>query len=420
MKVVGIIAEYNPFHNGHLYQIEQARSLSHADYVIVVMSGDHVQRGMPALLDKYARARMALANGADLVLELPLYYACSSAQYFASGAVSLLHHLGVVDSLCFGSEYGQIDVLSMIAHALYQESETYSICLRNYLAAGKPYPEARMLALLDTLPKSRNNDDSDIYNILSAPNNILGIEYLKALMTCQSDIIPCTVKRLGSAYHDTQLVDSLSSAAAIRDALRQNVDLTLLKSHMPASAYQIIQEYTQEAPFLFPDDYSQLLHYKLLLDAPVGYTAYADVSEELSNRIVNYLPQYTELSEFINLLKTKDITYTRISRCLLHILLDMKQDMMQACCHDGYAHYARILGFQQASTPLLSAIKQNASIPLISKLADAKFLLSDRPIAYTLLQADLRASLIYHSGMANLSRFEQPPYNEYTHNLILL
>lgn len=214
MKITGIIAEYNPFHNGHRYQIQKARQITGADYVIVVMSGNFTQRGTPALIDKYSRAKMALMGGADLVLELPVCFATGSAEYFASGAIALLNQLGCVDSICFGSECGDIVPLKNLAQALVHETDDYKKILKSKLKSGSTYPVARNAALAETL------DGFIPYDmILGFPNNILGIEYIKALIRQNSPIEPFTNKRIGSDYHSYKLADAFSSAISIRQSL---------------------------------------------------------------------------------------------------------------------------------------------------------------------------------------------------------
>ena len=213
MKIVGLIAEYNPFHNGHRYHIEQAKKITGADHAVVVMSGDYVQRGIPACMPKRLRAEMALKCGASAVFELPVCYATGSAELFAEGAVSLLDRLGIVDTLVFGSECNDLESLSQIADLLVEEPELYRTVLRFHLKNGASYPMARQEAVSACL---RGNHCSFLLN---DPNNILGIEYLKALKRQKSRIIPYTIARRGAHYHDPDLHDSYSSASAIRSLL---------------------------------------------------------------------------------------------------------------------------------------------------------------------------------------------------------
>lgn len=425
MKVNGIIAEYNPFHKGHLYQLHTAKEQTDSDYTIIVMSGNFMQRGTPALLDKFSRAKMALMCGADLVLELPAYYAASSAEYFAMGGVTLLDKLGVVNHLSFGSECGDISVLNRIAKIITEEPAEYVTLLRKKLKEGLSFPSARTNALL-----AYDSSLGDYKDVLSSPNNILGIEYCKALLRRGSTIEPVTVKRMGAEYHDTSLVaddimttpndsdigTSASSATAIRQTIFNGGDLSCLKNHMPEEAFLVLKDAFNNVKPIFLNDFSSLLHYKLLLEQAHGFECFLDVTPELSDRIGNSLYDFKDFESFCDLLKRKDITHTRISRCLMHILLDMKVDTMKTYCCSDYTPYARVLGFRKESTPLLSAIKENSTIPLITKLADAENILDAN--AYGMLQEDIRINQIYQSVLA--LKNETAMANEYRTPVVIV
>lgn len=411
MLVNGIIAEYNPFHNGHKYQLEEARNSTSASYTVVVMSGDFVQRGAPALIDKHSRAEMALRCGADLVLELPTLYAASSAEYFASGAVALLDRLGVVTHLCFGSECGDIDLLSRIADILAEEPAEFSAALKRFLQRGYSYPNARVQALMQLYPFLEGH-----WQVFSSPNNILGIEYIKALRRQKSGMQPVTTLRTGSGYHDRQTGGEFCSALALRQAVYAGSDLSLLGYHMPKEAVQILSDRLSRTMILRSGSFSTMLHYKLLLEKDHGYEDYLDVSADLSARIRNHLDEYTDFDSFCDLLKTKEMTYNRISRCLLHILLNITGADMNIGKSLGYAPYARILGFRRSAEPLLSAIKKQASIPLISKLADAEALLV--PEAHSMLKKDILAGELYQAAVA--AGTGKAAVNEYSTPLIIL
>ncbi len=411
MQVNGIIAEYNPFHNGHKYQLEEARRRTCAGYTIIVMSGNFVQRGAPALLDKHSRAEMALRCGADLVLELPTLYASSSAEYFASGAVALLDKLGVVTHLCFGSECGDVTLLTQIANILADEPAEYSAALKRFMQQGYSYPNARVNALMQLYPFLEGH-----WQVFSSPNNILAIEYLKALHRRKCTIQPVTTKRTGAGYHDRQTDKEICSALALRQALYAGSAPSQLCYHMPAEAGQILADRLSRNRLLRLNNFSSMLHYKLLLERDHGFQDYLDVSADLSARIQNRLGEYTNFDSFCDVLKTKEMTYNRISRCLLHILLDItKADMDMGRAMD-YVPYARILGFRKGSEPLLSAIKEKSSIPLVSKLADAEDLLD--PTAYAMLRQDVLAGEIYQAAVS--AGTERPSANEYTTPLAIL
>lgn len=360
MKIVGLITEYNPFHNGHKYHIEKAKEITGADYCIAVMSGDFVQRGAPAFLPKHLRAAMALDGGCDMVLELPVRYATGSAEYFAAGAISILDSLGCVDAVCFGSECGDYDSLKSIANVLVNEPSAYKDLLHSYLKQGLNFPMARQKALKQYLC------DDELNMILEHPNNILGIEYIKALLTRNSSIKGYTIKRKGASYHNNMLSEYNSSASAIRNLFVDNVspDFNLLKNDLTCYSLTLLQkEYLYRYP-VYPDDFSLLLRYKLLSETKESLTKYMDINQDLANRIANYKNEFSGFTQFCELLKTKELTYSRISRCLIHILLDIRN-------HDSYnVTYARVLGFRKESDKLFSLLKNESSIPLLTKISN--------------------------------------------------
>lgn len=410
MIVNGIVTEYNPLHHGHIYQLQDAREHTGADYTIIVMSGNFVQRGAPALIDKFKRTHMALEAGADLVLELPLPYGVSSAEFFASGAVTLLDKLGVVNHLCFGSECGDTGILRELAEILLEEPPAYRQALQQALKEGLSYPNARTLALIACKPQFGAYQE-----LLASPNNILGIEYTKALLQLNSSITPYTTLRAGSGYADGSLGE-ISSALAIRQALFSGTDPHALQAHLPACSYELLLKAWEENALLTQNDFSSLLHYKLILEHDKGYEDYLDVSKQLSDRIRKHLDAYQSFDSFCDLLKTKEMTYTRISRCLLHILLDIKQDTLCAYKQLGTMAYARVLGFRREATPLMSAIKEHSSIPLLTKLADAHRILS--PDAMVLLEQELTMNRIYYSVVA--AKSGQSMVNEYRTPIVIL
>ncbi|MBR1770940.1 MAG: nucleotidyltransferase [Lachnospiraceae bacterium] len=393
MKVNGIIAEYNPFHSGHLYQLEDAKARTGADYTVIAMSGNFMQRGTPALVDKYKRARMALECGADLVLEIPVFYSVSSAEYFATGAVALLDKLGVVDHLCFGAECDDLHVLQQIADIFLHEPEEFSTLIKQYTKEGYSYPSARAVALNQFRPDLYKRDD-----VLVSSNNILAIEYLKALKKRSSSIEPLSTLRRSSDYRDRMLTSHQSSALAIRQAIYDNRELSALAEQIPPAAFRILRKAIETYGPVRLNDFSAILHYRLLMEADNGYTQYLDVSPELSDRIRGHLYEFTDFRSFCDLLKTKELTYTRISRCLMHILLDIKATDVYHYMYADCVQYARVLGFRKDSQPLLTAIKENASIPLVTKLADAKKQLGE--YSHQMLQKELQISAIHSSTVA--------------------
>ena len=411
MKTVGVIAEYNPFHNGHKYQIEQAKKISGADYCVVVMSGNYVQRGTPAIMDKFLRTKAALMGGADLVIELPVHYAAASAEYFAGGAVAILDKLGIIGSLCFGSECGDMEILSAISDVLVSESEEFRAALKQALKKGDSYPKARSCAISAAAPHLTSH-----MGILNHPNNILGLEYLKALKKRNSNIAPYTIARLGSGYHDTDLNASYSSALAIRESITQTHDIQSIKSKLPDSSYELIEQaYLKTFPVL-PEDISPLLHYKLLMERNAGFEKYFDIDSNFSDKLRRYIPNMDAHADICNTLKSKNMTYTRVARNLLHILLNIYQSDVDTYRSEDYVYYARILGFKKSASPLLSKIKSASSIPLISKLADAEAYI-ESPNGLNMLKTDIQASHLYLLIVHH--KFNQTFQNEYTRQIII-
>lgn len=405
MKIVGLITEYNPFHAGHLYHMQQARELTGADYCVVLMSGSFVQRGEPAIFDKYRRTKAALLAGADLVLEMPVAFSTASAHEFAAYGVALLSAIGV-DAVVFGSECGQIEFLKQAASALNHESAEFQERLRKGLKAGLTYPQARAKAL----------EMEDTWaSVLSSPNNILGIEYLRAAEDLHSPMEFYTISRKGSGYHEDTLADAnFPSASAIRGIIRNSLSkdkdlLDILASHLPAVTHPA---YTGAVP-VFVDDFSELLNAAVLqLQATFSI---ADLSPELAARLAK--PPYFPLSfeERIQALKTRQLTYTRVSRALLHLVLGMREEDISRWKDEGYALYARILGFRRQSSPLLSCLHKKSSIPLITKMADAAQNLS--PSALALLEQEVYASHLYQTVRMKRSGVFQ---NEYTEGLVFV
>ena len=261
MKTIGIVAEYNPFHNGHLYQLQASRQQAGAECAVVVMSGNYTQRGEPAIVDKWARAEMALHSGADLVIELPVAYAMGSAEYFAYGAVKLLDSLGAIDMICFGSEAGSIDNLSAAARILADEPENYRSYLKEFLSEGISFPAARQKAI-SLYAKSIYGKDH-LSSLLKSPNNILGIEYLKALLRLKSNIIPMTIERIGSNYNSAELSGNMSSATSIRKILNDNGwdnARELLANTIPKCSADIMDRQFEDGKGpIFPENYEMPL-----------------------------------------------------------------------------------------------------------------------------------------------------------------
>lgn len=423
MQTAAIIAEYNPLHKGHEYHLTQTRQQTGADYLIVVMSGDFVQRGAPAVFDKYLRTRMALACGADVVLELPAVYATASAEFFASGAVSLLNELHVVDTLSFGSECGNAPAIRQLASELcvLEKQEHFQQELLHQKKLGFSYPVAMQKAV------HACTENSTLCDIEPLPNNILGLEYCKALIRSESQITPVTILRSGEGYHSRNASSceeglSFASASALRQILAgygndlgKALNDARLRSQLPAGVYELLQEAHGYRFVLSENDFSTLLYYRLLTGKETGFSGYDGCNADLSAKICRYLPQYRDLTGFCELLKSKDLTYTQISRSLMRILLGIRKEENHTFAGQQPAPYARLLGFRKSASPLLNRIKQESSIPLISKMADAATYLTPNELKY--LELDVTAAQLYEAVSSSLNN--TPIKNEYQQSPIV-
>lgn len=419
MKLTGIIAEYNPFHSGHEYHIEQSKQRTGSDFCVVVMSGDFVQRGEPAIYSKYLRTRMALSCGADLVVEMPSAFAVSSAEDFAACGVSLLSSLGAVDTLCFGSEAGSIHEIQSAAALLAEESPAFSGILSQGLKQGLSWPQARNQALLELTGKTGDFPltRERLNHLLGSPNNLLGIEYCKAIIRSHSNLKPVTFLRTGQGYHDQDLEQGQASASALRRLLTsqdQDPRERFLAAHVPAS---ILPLYGKEPP-VTSKDLSGLLNHTLLTLSYQGkdLSMYADLSGEMASRLNTRLFEYGTWEERIRHLKTRQYTYTRVSRALLHLLLGITGHHMAEYKSEGYAPYARVLGFKEESKELLSLLKKQSSIPLITKTADAPQILTGT--ALSMLHRDIFSTHVRQSVLAHAHGYRTR--NEFTHPLCIL
>ncbi|MBM6861322.1 nucleotidyltransferase, partial [Clostridium saudiense] len=316
MNITGIITEYNPFHNGHLYHLTEAKKATNSDGVICIMSGNFVQRGGPAIVDKWKRTEMALECGVDLVLELPTFYAVSSAEIFARGAISILNSLGIVDNLYFGSECGNIEQLYKIAKILTTNNDSFNSILKNNLKEGISFAKAREKSLIDF------SKDTSIKEVISSSNNILGIEYIKAILLEKSNIKPYTLKREGNKYNDTSLSSIFSSATSIRKTLLDNINsLDTLNNLMPLSSVNILKESLNTGySFSFDEDLYKYLRYKISTNC-VNFNNLYEISEGLDKKIIKEILDSTSYEDLILRIKSKRYTYTKISRLLTQIFI---------------------------------------------------------------------------------------------------
>ena len=418
MKVAAVIAEYNPFHNGHKYHKEKTKELTGADYIIAIISGNYVQRGAPAIIDKYNRTQMALTNGVDLVIELPTCFATASAEYFAYGAVSILNQLGVVDYLCFGSECADIETLHYIADILVNNPPEFSRILNSYLKKGKSFPKARHLALIDYLSNKTELIDIDKLNsVLDTPNNILGIEYIKALIKLDSSIEPITILRQGEGYNSNLLPEdnNLSSASGIRnEIIHGGLGIDKIDKYMPSNCYEIFKENYHKTFPVHLDDFTQFAYYALHHENKVSLSGYLDIDQNIANKIINTRDNLDELGYYLGSLKSKDITYSRLSRGMLHIILGIKDSNMNMFMSNA-PEYARILGFKEQSSELLKTIKKSSNLNIISKLS-----LGVKKLSITgrnMLELDINSSHLYKKIV--FWKYQTTLPNEYKQGVII-
>ena len=373
MKTAAIICEYNPFHNGHEYHIMQTRNITSADCVIAIMSGNYVQRGTPAVMDKKIRTQAALLGGADLVIELPLFAACSSAPDFAIGAVSLLHKLGVIDYLSFGSECQDINKLKQIASFLIQYEEEIERGTKELMSLGHSYPKAKELYLREHL------DDASLIEVLKQPNNILGIEYLKALKKYKSSIKPVCISRFATDYNSTKLSkienstsncnpQNIASATAIRELIK-NKNFDAIKTVIPLESSSVLMDCINSG-CIVPDlnCFEKEIIYTLRKMTIEEIADIPDVSEGLEFSIKKAANSCNNINEFLDIVKSKRYTITRLQRILLYALLGISKEDMQLS-KKVEKPYIRVLGFNDNGKKLVSEIAtKNPELKLITSV----------------------------------------------------
>ena len=374
-KVLGIIAEYNPFHNGHLYHLEASKKLTGANYTVAIISGNFTQRGSTSIVDKWSKTKMALENGIDLVIELPVLYSISSAENFADGAIKILNSLGIVNYLSFGSETSDISVLSNIANILCSEPEEYKNLLSIELSKGLSFPKARENALLDYIknsddivPENRIIDFEMYSKVLSSPNNILGIEYLKALKKYKSSIKPVCISRFKAEYNSSNFSENIASATAIRELIK-NKNFDAIKTVIPLEAYLILMNCINSG-CIVPDlnYFEKEIIYTLRKMSIEEIANIPDVSEGLEFSIKKAANSCNNINEFLDIVKSKRYTITRLQRILLYALLGISKEDMQLS-KKVEKPYIRVLGFNDNGKKLVSEIAtKNPELKLITSV----------------------------------------------------
>lgn len=408
-KVLGIVCEYNPFHNGHLYHIIQSQKITGANYTIAIMTGNFAQRGDVSIVDKWSKTEMALLSGVDLVIELPVLYSISSAENFAEGSIKILNSLEIVDNISFGSETRDINLLDRIAEVLCNEPKEYKTLLSHELSKGISYPKARENALMMYL-----NDVRRFANVLSSPNNILGIEYLKALRKSKSHILPVCVPRVGANHNDSTYSKNIANATTVRNFVASNqYDTLAFKRLIPISTYSILTENIKKGHVVNGlTNFEREILYTLRKMSIEEIGNLPDVSEGLEYKLKNAANSCNSLIEFFNIVSSKRYAKTRISRILVYALLGITKKDIQLS--KSTTPYVRVLGFNKNGQDLLSRIsKANPKLPLITSVK--KFEETNRNKNLQLMLAkDIWATDVYTLGF----EFDSWAGLDYTQRLI--
>ncbi|MCW8858343.1 MAG: nucleotidyltransferase [Deltaproteobacteria bacterium] len=359
MRTVGLITEYNPFHNGHLHHLQESLRRAEADVSVAVMSGHFLQRGEPALVDKWVRAEMALSAGVDVVIELPLPWACSSAPDFARGGIQALNALGGIDALCFGSESGALEPLQHWADVLSSQELVIKEKTSQLLRQGVSYPQARARVLSGLLA-------FDLHvNELASPNNILGIEYLKAVFQTESSVQPLTIQRLGAGYHDTHVSEGqIASATGIRKRLRQG---QAVQGFLPPAALHILEGALNNGQSSSDERYFLLLLSQILRE-PTGLDAYWLVENGIENRLRANADSAVDLEELISGIKSRQLTRTRVQRMLISILLGMKKTTVPKLLSSRPV-YLHLLAVSERGRAFLARSRKQRNLPLIQNFS---------------------------------------------------
>lgn len=403
--ILGIVSEYNPFHNGHLMHLQKSKELTHTDFTIAVMSGNFVQRGDTSIVDKWTKAEMALKSGVDLVIELPTLYAISSAENFADGAIKILNSLGIVDYVSFGSEIGEITPLDDVASVLYKEPKEFSSLITRQLRSGLSYPKARELAIQMYFGSSQKYTD-----VLENPNNILGIEYLKSLKRLKSPITPITLKRKYSDYNSNDIKSGIASATAIRTMLQKGKNIHYV---VPYETYDLLEEkkkYGQIIPSL--SIFSKEIIYTLRKMTLSEIAALPDVSEGLENKIKAAANTSNNLEELILKIKSKRYTQSRIQRILLYALLNISEK--DIAMSKKQMPYIRVLGFNKNGKKIISAIaNQNPKLQIIVSVKKFMENNTDKHL-HTMISKDIFATNVYTLGY----EYNSTANLDYTHKVV--
>ncbi len=383
MKATGIVVEYNPFHNGHLHHLNQSRQKTNCEVVIAVMSGNFLQRGEPALVDKWSRTKMALKAGVDIVIELPYAFATAQATDFAKGAILLLDAMKC-ESFCFGSEEGTLNAFQHTYSLLSSKKEEYNTAISNFMKQGVSYPKA-----LNEAYKLVSLESTQPLLDLTQPNNILGYHYLEATKLFNTSIQPETIQRIVANYHeDAQVDETIASATGIRKLILDNQRLEEVQKFLPESSFQQLTEWTNtHHTFGSWDRFWPLLRFTILRHSKEQLANYAEVTEGMENAIWNAAVKCEQFETFMHTIKSKRYTWTRIQRMLTHIFTGFTWEQLAEV---NFPTYLRPLGMSKNGQTYLNSIKKDLQLPLVSRVAASKD---------PLLQMDIKAANLYYAGL---------------------
>ncbi len=403
MLNVGIVSEYNPFHNGHKYHISKTKQVLNADCVIAVMSGNFTQRGEPAIFDKYTRALCALKCGADIVIEIPAFFSCASAEYFAMTAISIMHKLNIIDFVSFGTESNNLEELKHFSKLMDNENDDFKKVLAHYLSKGISFPAARQMAL-------------SYFNINPSltPNNILALEYLKALRHFKSNIKPFCLKRVDNGYNSYEPKESFVSATAIRDMIYKN-DISIY-NFIPEEIWEILESDIKCGNIVLTDNMSHILNFTLRERTPEYIKQILDVREGIENKIYKSLKTCYKFSDIVAFSKSKRYSYTGIQRILTHIILDLKSNDMNYFKNNGYCPYIHIIGFKKSAVPVIKNITDKASVPVIINIKKDEQKLDKN--SKLIFEFNKKADDIYYMCQNNIKN--RYPYHYYTSPPVIL
>lgn len=406
MKTVGFITEYNPFHFGHKYHLEQSIALTGATHSLAIMSSSFVQRGEPSIVDKWTKAKMAVDNGVDLVIELPFIYSVQSAELFALGGIKVMEALNIIDYISFGSEIGSLEPLIDIADLLIDEPNEFKSSLKKGLNQGMSFPASRSLAIKDYF-SHQSSSNYDYESILQQSNNILAIEYLKALKYLESNIIPITITRQGSNHNEVEINKDYSSASAIRKRLLVN-GVDSVKHLVPKPTYESLTSFYQRyKSYNSLESYYSVIKYLLLTVDRDKFREILDIEDGLENRIVQKSYDSMSLYDLVENSSSKRYPKTRIQRILIHLLSGLYGSEIKRLYSENVP-YIRFLAANEKGLELLNKIKKKSKTPLLTKFShhvNLKDNLVDEFVYY-----ETKATDIYNFGLNINNDFNNMDY----------